>query len=118
MPINNCKCPKKVIPPVPASLEADPVARETWVKLMNRLKTGSYHSRDALHMAKFERYCSYVSIYTAARSDVAANGPFLKASNGIAYRNPAFTVMNQAQSHLMKLEKGLDRLLEDEPEWE
>ena len=47
---------------------------------------------------KVERYCHYKSVYAKAQADVAKNGAFLEAKNGIAYKNPALAVMNQPTS--------------------
>ena len=95
----------------PASLAGDAIALDTWRTLTAKVHK-CYPQPDQIDLDNMERYCHYQSIYHAARADVAKNGAFLRADNGIAYKNPAMVVMHQSQGHLLKLGAKLHHLLD------
>jgi phage terminase small subunit len=80
----------KFTPPMPSSLVGDKVAEDTWNLLTSKIE--DHVSINGLEREMFGRYCQYNSVYETARQDVAASGPCLRASNGIAYKNPAFAI--------------------------
>ncbi len=100
-----------IIPPIPASLVGNDKAEQTWNLLTSKLR--SFASFDDCDLIKIERYIHYKAVYEDAHADVSVNGAFLKANNGISYKNPAFAIMNQAQAQMLKLEKEFGYKLED-----